>query len=433
MTDEELLDSHRCLIGGVKGINYIFSITPQADHAIDIDVVTRCEAAAQIVSAGRRLGMFRFHPILIIGGGAAGITAALVALSLQIDGITVSNGTDFFQSQRDCRHRYLHPRIYRWPETGCESPEYVPKLAGLRWIAGYAADVAQQWSGQTEELVADERFKQIPPIPNQFTVNSTSDITSLIRTAEGEQEWGMVLFCIAPRENITVGSFSGIPFWEPDKLDLRQCGCSHEQPRILICGSGDGALQDFLRTSCPNKTIVELHRQLEQMFDVLAATKSYDIKTETQELANLPRESFEILHARTRGIVDKVFSSPEGMAAVKGFVEGTDASLANGRSVTLVWTRDYFRKCYFLNRFLALLVGKWREVSLGQIPFLSGARLEHVQESHDGYIVQFDPHSFALNGQSFHRVIPRLGVEDISVSTVENRLVIQRNPSEESA
>jgi hypothetical protein len=69
-------------------------------------------------------------------------------------------------------------------------------------------------------------------------------------------------------------------FWADDKLEIPNFGLpeTNPQPRILISGGGDGALQDFLRVAFPNKTAG-------QVYDLLIPDPALRAETELRLFA----------------------------------------------------------------------------------------------------------------------------------------------------
>src|SRR5262245_48147354 len=51
--------------------------------------------------------------LCVIGGGAAGLTAAAYAISLEAV-VTVLESHDLLWNLRGCRTRWLHPNLFRW-------------------------------------------------------------------------------------------------------------------------------------------------------------------------------------------------------------------------------------------------------------------------------------------------------------------------------
>ena len=82
--------------------------------------------------------------LAIVGGGMAGLTAAACALGLFPNAkVTIfERSWDLCALQQGCDSRWLHPRIYGWPEPGSRAPS--ASLPVLNWQEGRASDVAHE-------------------------------------------------------------------------------------------------------------------------------------------------------------------------------------------------------------------------------------------------------------------------------------------------
>jgi len=88
---------------------------------------------------GRQLGR-----VAIVGGGVAGLTIAACVLCLFNESVTVSlfeQRWDLLPLQQGSDARWLHPKIYSWPEQGSRVPS--ASLPVLDWSEGRASDVAR--------------------------------------------------------------------------------------------------------------------------------------------------------------------------------------------------------------------------------------------------------------------------------------------------
>lgn len=86
----------------------------------------------------------RYDKIAVVGGGIAGLTAAACCLGLQegAELTLIERHWDFCAFQQGSDIRWVHPRIYDWPEPGSRAPS--ASLPVLNWQAGRASDVAHQ-------------------------------------------------------------------------------------------------------------------------------------------------------------------------------------------------------------------------------------------------------------------------------------------------
>ena len=98
--------------------------------------------------------------IAVIGGGVGGLTAAAACRLLDCQ-VTVLERLDGpLALQRGNHTRFLHPRIYDWPEPGSTAGE--TDLPVLNWSAGLAGDVAdtilRQWEDGFAGIDVDVRL-----------------------------------------------------------------------------------------------------------------------------------------------------------------------------------------------------------------------------------------------------------------------------------
>jgi glycine/D-amino acid oxidase-like deaminating enzyme len=93
--------------------------------------------------------------IAVIGGGAAGATAALAAATLGYSVSIFEQRPTLFHLQQGCDIRWLHPHIYDWPASGSDGP--YAGLPLLDWEFATAAEVAARLqAGWDAEVKPDE-------------------------------------------------------------------------------------------------------------------------------------------------------------------------------------------------------------------------------------------------------------------------------------
>jgi hypothetical protein len=91
--------------------------------------------------------------VAIVGGGIAGLTTAACFLSLfkEISVTLFEQRWDLCPFQQGSDNRWLHPRIYDWPQPGSRAPG--ASLPVLNWSEGRASDVARTILGEFSRFV----------------------------------------------------------------------------------------------------------------------------------------------------------------------------------------------------------------------------------------------------------------------------------------
>jgi tetratricopeptide (TPR) repeat protein len=197
------------------------------------------------VREGRRVG--------VIGGGAAGITAAAAAATKGAKVIVWELAEHLMPLQRQNTNRYLHPHIYHWPNISSDSKR--ADLPLLDWVADMSNGVAEQLRQRFDRVrgetggAIEVRLGQI--ISNILVVGdriSPSGFRVLGDNGNIDEQVDVVIvaigFGIEKRQRLGIET---PPYWKDDGLDQTLDASPMKPRRILISGSGDGALIDILR------------------------------------------------------------------------------------------------------------------------------------------------------------------------------------------
>ncbi len=194
--------------------------------------------------------------IAVVGGGAAGLTAAAGAARLGYRVTLLERSGTVLPIFQGNTTRWLHPYIYDWPETpGSERHDggtLDPDEAGLpllSWRADFAGAVARELEGQW----AEERER------HEIRVRCDVDSISLGSGAPRYVNWNVrredeeggndgdyfeaVILAVGFGEE---SRFPGVPwvsYWRVDPLHQE----GGREDRHLISGCGDGGLIDLLR------------------------------------------------------------------------------------------------------------------------------------------------------------------------------------------
>lgn len=283
--------------------------------------------------------------IAIIGGGVAGITAAVGAARRGLDVTLLERKEDVLSLQANCAKRWIHPRIYDWPAE--ESlQEDTDDLGVLTWTAGRAEDVIrgikEQWRSEALRLkIRSEMGVRDLRLPAS---RDSRKLTWNPRNCSGH----FSVLIVAVGFGVEKG-FDEIPshsYWRDDQLDQDDLDGKRE---FLVSGVGDGGLTDLLRATLRDFRHDTFLRDLS-----LDPRSNANARNLAQYLSAIERESegvsdpkdaaqiistgYQALEANTTKFVDTWLLSKKRDRVV--YLNGpTDAALTSGASI--------------LNRFLA--------------------------------------------------------------------------------
>jgi FAD binding domain len=200
------------------------------------------------------------RPLLVIGAGAAGGTAAIHAAQERVKTVLIEKEATGFTRQRGCLSRWVDPTQYDWPLVHWRKGKYnwVPPDMPLYWEAAPANVIALRWQRKLSssygrlrgtlavrygtELEEFYLIRRMLPLPARDHL-----VEAKFKNQEKQLRFGMVISGVGfGAENCTVGDYTGYQFWDTDDFEDTDMGLD-SPPRILISGGGDGALQDFLR------------------------------------------------------------------------------------------------------------------------------------------------------------------------------------------
>jgi alanine dehydrogenase/PNT-like protein len=182
--------------------------------------------------------------ILVVGAGFAGLTAAAAAIQAKCEVTVLDRAQTRLSLQRNCRHRFLHPHVYGWPSSDYANPD--AGLPLLNWTADLAENVVKQVDSQIaifgsaglREVFGVESITVLPngtAMWRQANSNVTNAYDAIVMA---------IGFGVEKTEAGTVG------YWDDFPLDANDS--SDKNVKILISGSGDGALTDLMRACLLN-------------------------------------------------------------------------------------------------------------------------------------------------------------------------------------
>jgi len=212
--------------------------------------------------------------LLVVGAGLAGTTAAVLAARHGVNVLLIDSQPSSFSVQSGCKSRWIDPVQYDWPALHFSAGRWPTKgpdpLVPFGFSAGYASRLVKTWITQLtmQRTLLDPNLKvwfesnlaDPPPTFNGSKVEASIDRKIPLPHVKEEFE-AVILARGVIRERTTApldhrdpkaGIFQGRAFWEEDDFQATDLGISSPSAHVYISGSGDGALQDFIRlvTGC---------------------------------------------------------------------------------------------------------------------------------------------------------------------------------------
>ena len=187
--------------------------------------------------------------VAIVGGGAAGITAA-VALARAAPNLKTLHLFETRSDVLELQHnssRYLHPHFYDWPMAGSDNSD--AGLPLMNWTAGSAGEVAASLRAQFDHahrtsilsFQADMRVTGLNP----------STISTVRVFVPGASSLGKIYDVVILAIGFGLEAFldGDTPsYWLPSQLSATLL-TPQPEPLIFVSGNGDGGLVDFLMSA----------------------------------------------------------------------------------------------------------------------------------------------------------------------------------------
>lgn len=334
------------------------------------------------------------RPLLVVGAGAAGATAAIHAANNDVEAVLIDKNLMPFGRQRRSR-RWVSPTQYDWPVNHW-SKETFPWGEGpsmpLWWRASRASTLAQSWHTELEDarirlggrlvilpknLVRWSSVRQVPV--RMLEVDFT-------RTG-GPKKFGMMLSCVGVgSEDTKIGDYKGFRFWDRDKFEEQYLGINPPMaPQVLISGGGDGALQDFLRIVTKERSVSDIYRSLDLPPEEACRIEHRILSAEDQanrahiwSTTEHDHPYNELVQQKHQGVVDELAAGPL-WGDISGRLRVILSRAQFKFNVELAHSCTHFSKCYGLNRFLVLLLLKYfQEEHSGYTPLRQNRKIKEI-------------------------------------------------------
>lgn len=336
------------------------------------------------------------RPLLIIGGGFSGVAAAYQATKRhQIPTVQVELGEQWLgKFRRLIGARFVCPTQYDFPSEHWRqgyypldqnSAEMMVKI-GRRSASGlvddfmkYVDELSQNplYSGLLG-ITAEVLQVKSPTEENQrFAIAQVeyrrAQNNDLVTFTDVSTEFGMVLSCVGfGGENTVIDNFMGVPFWYASHSTVPYQRADPPK-NVLLCGSGDGSLQDFLLIITGKKSAREIYDALKLPGRVGPTVQARIWQAEEQALRRamwagkqgkpssktIERncETFRRLHQEYEKIVVELMNNEHEFAEeLRSNIEGLVGWFLEKNTISIAYKCNHFTKCYPFNRFLVLLI-----------------------------------------------------------------------------
>jgi len=188
--------------------------------------------------------------VAIVGGGFAGLTAAAGLLKKGVPHVSIfERHAALCPLQKGSDIRWVHPRIYEWPDEESELP--TAALPILNWNAGRASDVVMEilngWRDIVRSIAPNQKIEEYTNVKH-LRVTETLDIEwvgeklgpqTTNNTGYREKFSAVILAVGFGMDSATV------PYWRNEQLGQPEMGLGRRV--YLVSGHGDGGLVDLFR------------------------------------------------------------------------------------------------------------------------------------------------------------------------------------------
>jgi hypothetical protein len=220
--------------------------------------------------------------VAIVGGGFAGLTAAAGLLHKGVKHVTVFERRSVLcPLQQGSDARWVHPRIYEWPDLGSDLPTAALPL--LNWSAGRASDVVVEvltfWERLVDSLEPDRidvylnvkhlRLNQDLEIE---WVGEKSGLDQKATTSGTKKRFNSVVLAVG----FGVERDALFSYWRNETLGQPELDIGKRT--YLVSGHGDGALIDMFRIRISrfrqDRILVDLFGQNSRLMMALRKAKN---------------------------------------------------------------------------------------------------------------------------------------------------------------
>lgn len=221
--------------------------------------------------------------VLIVGAGVAGTTCAATLLARGYCHVTLNDiEAAPLSLQTRVLHREVVPHGFEWPYYFHTVNKYpLIERSVMRWTGGRADDVALQFQVELNKIAgyfgAGRFWKAMPNRIIDWSYDPAFGWRvefsfSPYRNEPCRQKYDVLVLCSGfSVENDTLEGYKGYRFWDPnDAFWGTKAHPLGNTDKVLICGAGDGGLQEFIRLVTGQSTPKPLIMAIESAIDSIA-------------------------------------------------------------------------------------------------------------------------------------------------------------------
>lgn len=198
--------------------------------------------------------------VAVVGGGIGGLTASACLHSMfpKTDVTLFEKQWELCPLQLGSDNRWVHPRIYEWPDPGSRSPS--SGLPLLNWSEGRASDVARQVISRFSNLVSAFQIepklylgtRHLKVEHSKLEVEWLGTSTELrngflnyLSSSGSKEKFDMIILATGFGIERTSPVSEAGSYWQNERL--AQPSFDGRRTNYLVSGYGDGALVDLAR------------------------------------------------------------------------------------------------------------------------------------------------------------------------------------------
>ena len=209
-----------------------------------VTVYTQQVRALNLAWALKESGRMVQGPVVVVGGGAAGLAAAAGLAHLGAEVTVLERESHVLPLQRNCYKRHLHPHVFDWPlETSANINAGLPLLT---WRAGMAREVARSLETAFFDLTSEHRrLGCVTHVSNiRVDLPGPGRIFFATRGETRTLPYGTLIFALGFGLEASFWLGRRGSYWADDGLDQHGVFPPGD---YLVSGTGDGGLIDLLR------------------------------------------------------------------------------------------------------------------------------------------------------------------------------------------